>query len=343
MNAGNSIAERLVVAGEVVTPQTVEFVSQNPILLEDVASPTTEVPVTPTHGALFLPEAVAENHPAVVIVQGLGGLKPERELTYGHKLAKAGFVALAVDSFGARGLAEAPDFWKALRVSTWALLADAFAALRFLAAHPAVNPQAIGFIGFSWGGMASVLAAYRQVHAAFLGQEALRFAAHVSYYGCSVPRLADPTTTGAPLLVMAGTRDANVSVDRTRDICGDLQRGGSPVDLRLFDAFHQWDGKDFEPRHVDFSLADFRTTVTADNRMQVEPSQEPITGQLSSAWQLIRNLKLSGYDILRDPELHRETDRLLLDFLGQMAAREGSRFPAAAGVPLGAIGAADDS
>jgi dienelactone hydrolase len=340
MNANNSIPEALVVCGEAVRPQRVEFESQNPFLPEDV-SPEPETP-TPVHGALFLPERVEGPLPAVVILQGLGGVKPERELTYGHKLARAGFAALAVDSFGARGLAASPDFWKALRVSTWALLADAFAALRFLAGHPAVNPDAVGFIGFSWGGMASVLAAYEQVRTTFLGDSDLRFGGHVSYYGCSIPRLADPTTTGAPVLVMAGRRDANVSVPRTRQICDDLRRGGSDVDLRIFDAFHQWDGKDEELRHVDFSLAGLKMTLTRDNRMVVEPTKETITSRLSNVWQLIRNVGLGGYDIRRDAALHRQTDRLLLDFLHGMAAQGGAALPRADRVPLGVIGSAAD-
>lgn len=341
MNAYSSIPDEVVVAGEAVSPQTVTFPSHNPILPEDV-TPEPEEPI-PTQGALFLPETPSGPVPAVVIVQGLGGVKPERELTYGYKLAKAGFAALAIDSFGARGLAESPDVWKALRVSTWSILADAFGALRFLAGHPAVNPQAIGFIGFSWGGMASVLAAYEQVRSRYLGSDDLRFAGHVSYYGCSIPRLVEPATTGAPVMVLSGTRDANVSVQRTRQICDDLRRGGSDVELRLFDAFHQWDGKDDELRHVGFSLADLKMTLTADNRMEVESSHSVIDSQLAYLWQVIRNVKLSGYDIQRDPELHRETDRLLLDFLGAMAARAGSPLPAPPdGVPLGEIGKASD-
>ena len=339
-----SIPEQVVVAGQVARPQTVQLSSQNPFLLAEVA-PQEKLEAAdaalPAQGALFLPQGAHLNLPGVVIVQGLGGLKPERELTYGHKLADAGFAALAVDSFGARGVADAPDYWKALRVSTWALLADAFAALRFLATHPAVNPKAIAVVGFSWGGMASVLAAYEQLRAAFLGDNDLRFAGHASYYGCSIPRLDDPVTTGAPLLVMVGARDENVSVERTRKICADLKRGGSEVDLRVFNAFHQWDGSDEEVRHVDFSLADLCVTVTRDNRMQLEASSDVINSHLAEVWQVIRNLRLGGYDIQRDPDLHRKTDRLLLDFLARMAAREGSAVPTIQTFPLGAIGAAD--
>ncbi|MGF1627614.1 MAG: dienelactone hydrolase family protein [Alphaproteobacteria bacterium] len=339
-----SIPERIVVAGQVAQPQRVQFSSQSPSLLADVApldgAAAAEAAI-PTQGALFLPDGPRRNLPGVVIVQGLGGLKPERELTYGLKLAEAGFAALAVDSFGARGMADAPDFWKALRISTWSLLADAFAALRFLAEHPAVNPDAIAVIGFSWGGMSSVLAGYEQVRAAFIGKSSLGFAGHASYYGCSIPRLADPVTTGAPMLVMVGARDENVSLERTRLICDDLRRGGSAVDLKVFDAFHQWDGKDDEVRHVGFSLADLGVIVTPDNQMHLEPTNEAITSHLSEVWQMIRNLRLRGYDILRDPALHRETDALLLEFLVRMAARGGCAPPVTGRVPLGAIGAAE--
>lgn len=334
----------VVVDGERATPQPVDFPSLDPFILKDLGRESAEVPALQTHGELFLPEADASgelrNRPAVVIVQGLGGQKPERELTYGQKIAKAGYVALALDSFRARDLADADDKRKALQVTTWRIMADVFAALRYLAEHPAVDPKAISVMGFSWGGMATMLAAYEQIRQAYLGDDSdLRFAGHVAYYGCSIPRLEAPRTTGAPVLVLIGKHDENVSVERTREICEDMRRGGSEVELKILDAYHQWDGKDFEKRHVFGSLADLRITITKDNEVREEKWDAEIEGALSRALFILRDLRWGGYDILRDDGKHRETDRMLLDFLlAKVAKREDAPEPDKGAVPLGEIG-----
>lgn len=324
--------------GERIAPQNVEFPSGSPYLLKEVAEHDAPVNPLAVQAQLFLPEEGTGPRPAVLVAHGLGGQKPARELTYGAKFAKAGYVSLVLDSFEARDLADASDDFKALRVTTWTLLADIFAGLEFLAKHPRVDPDLISIMGFSWGGMTTVLTAYEQIRRAFLGDKPLRFAAHASYYGCSIPRLEDPTTTGAPVLMLLGKHDRNVSVERSRQICDDLRRGGSDVDLRIFDAYHQWDGDDEEKRHVFGSLADLHFRIGRDNEVVEEDGSTTMRGIVSRTLMIIRNLDWGGYDILRDEDLHRHSDELLLDFLGRVAAARGSATPDKGEVPLGAIG-----
>lgn len=334
--------KEVVVEGERCRPEPVSFASLDPVILEDVADPATRAATRLTTGELFLPDGELENRPAVVIVQGLGGQKPERELTYGYKLAKAGHVALAVDSFGARDVAHHMDSLKAMEVSTWSILADAFGALRFLARHPAVNPKAVSIMGFSWGGMVTVLSAYDQIRRLYLEDEDLRFAGHASYYGCSIPRLEDPTPAGGEVMVLVGAKDRNVSVDRSRQICQDLALAGARVDLQVFDAYHQWDGKDAEKRHVFGALSDIRVTITRDNRLIQDNWNVEVRNLLSQALYMILDLGWDGYDIQRDAALHRRTDRLLLDLLHRVAVRAGARPPDLQAVPLGAVGGKPD-
>jgi dienelactone hydrolase len=326
----------IVVDGETSTPRTVTLRSANPFLLTDAGDGDAEPQEVPA--SLYLPDGNPANRPAVVIVQGLGGPKAERELTYGHKLARAGCVALALDSFEGRDLDGADDKWKALRVSTWAIMADTFAALELLAGHPAVNRDAIAAIGFSWGGMATMLAAYEQIGATYLGCDGPRFAGHVAYYGCSIPRLEDPRTTGAPVMILVGAHDENISVERTRRICEEMRRGGSDVELKVLDAYHQWDGEDEERRHVLGSLADIHVTVTRNNELVDERSGAALDGPLPEALVLMRDLRWSGYDIQRDEDLHRESDRLLLEFIDRVARDAGAERPDVSAVPLGSVG-----
>ena len=314
----------------------VAFDTEDPLLLTDEVEAGQEVPRRLLEASLFLPDA-GERRPAMVVCHGLGGVKPERELTYGHKLAQAGHVALVPDGFAARDLEEADDKWKAFRVSTWTLVADAFAALRYLCSHPRVAPEAVSIMGFSWGGMVSVLTAYEQIRASYLKDDPARFAGHVSLYGCSLPRLEDPQTTRAPVLVMAGAHDANVSVPRTREICEDLRRGGSAVNLKVFDGYHQWDGKDHEKRHVMGALADIRITVRRDGSVVYDPLGTEIRGRFSQAIGLLHGLRYGGYDIQRDGELHRQSDTMLFDFLDEVARREHVRPPDDSAVAPGTI------
>lgn len=156
-------------------------------------------------------------------MEGLGGLKESREIRYGRMLADRGYVVLVVDSFGARRLARTIETWRALRVTAAMMLADAFSGLRFLKQDLAVDLAAISIIGFSYGGMVSVLAAYEQIRSLFARSFAERFAGHVTYYGCSVPRLEDSTAAGGPVLMLMAERDRNVSLIRTEQIALDLR------------------------------------------------------------------------------------------------------------------------
>ena len=147
-------------------------------------------------GELYLPRRVGERRvPGVVVIEGLGGLKDERERAYGALFARRGYAALVVDSFGSRDASDLADEMRALLVTEAMMCADAFGALRFLRKHPNVDPDRICIIGFSYGGMISVLTAYAQVHDLFASHDEV-FAAHVAFYGCSVIRLERTRTTG---------------------------------------------------------------------------------------------------------------------------------------------------
>ncbi|WP_051341072.1 dienelactone hydrolase family protein [Azospirillum halopraeferens] len=293
----------------------VSFATYNPYVLRDAANPRVRRRTIAGAGLLYEPPGPSQPRhlPAVVVMEGLGGLKACREPAYGERLARQGYVALVVDSFGPRGLADAGHNRRAVRVTESMMLADAHAALRFLADHPRVDPRRIAVMGFSYGGMISVAAAYRQIRELF-ADEGLSFAAHASYYGCSVPRFDDSATTGAPVLMLLGELDENVSVRRARDIAGDLRAGGSEVTVRVYpETFHQWDGDDVERRHVGLNLGNLRFRVTEDNRVVDERTGLVMRGPLSRRLMIGLGVSRLGYDIQAsarakgwsDEDLHR--------------------------------------
>ena len=317
----------MTLGGPAGDPIEIRFPTLNPRVLTHMRDPKTLSRPLEGRGLLYLPAGTGAPHPAVVVMEGLGGLKKSRELWHGRFLAENGFVALVVDSFGARGAANLAHNLRALVVTESMMLADAFAALHYLDTHPLVRREGIGIFGFSYGGMISVLTAYRQIHDLFFDQNGPAFAGHVAYYGCSVPRLEDPATTGAPLLMQIGERDRNVSVRRTRDIVQDLQRGGSTVELVVHKkTYHQWDGADEGKRFVRFALPDTRFRVGRDYGLRDERTGILITGRLTRMAAILASIDPGGYHILRDEAVMARANARTLAFLENLGARTQPRL-----------------
>ena len=242
--------------------ETVTIPTSNPFVLTDYSIGKTPAVLK---AGFYRPATLQPPYPAVVVSEGLGGVKTARERRYGRFLAQHGFAALVVDSFGARGYGSSPHPLRAINVTESMMLADAFACLVWLARHAEIDPQRIHNIGFSYGGMICLLTAYEQLARLFVtGPE--RFAGHVSYYGPTVPRLEDYATTGAPVAIMNGSLDDNFDEKRLELIAGDLKKGGSTVDNLVFDnAYHQWDSDDLERRFDRFNIRALSTLIDPAN------------------------------------------------------------------------------
>lgn len=305
----------------------ITFPSMNPCTLAEAGTAASRCPRIMTSGRLFLPLDAGRGapRPAVVVLEGLGGIIPERELRYAAMLAHDGYVTLAVDTFGPRGAVSISHPMRALRVTEASMLADAYGALRYLAGLPIVDRDRIAVMGFSYGAMVSVFAAYRQVQEIY-APDGLRFAAHAAYYGCTVARFTDPVTTGAPVRLFVGGLDQNVCVERTHTIAGDLRRGGSDVHVHLYpDAYHQWDARDLTPRFTHWSLRRYAFVVEPDNRVWDTRTRLTMRGPMSRAAMLLANMDPSGYHMLRDERVLVRSDAALLDFLSDAIGRSAAR------------------
>lgn len=293
-----------------ITFTEVELESQSPFVLNDLGP---KAPRASLKAGYYTPATEDPPFGAVVVSEGLGGVKTARERRYGRFLAQHGFAALVIDSFDARGHAGSPHPLRALRVSESMMLADAFAALQWLADRPEVDHERIGHIGFSYGGMIAILTAYEQMRRHFVDGPA-RFATHVSYYGPTVPRLEDYRTTGAPVAILNGREDANVDLKRLDLIAQDVSHGGSPVDNRVFDGiYHQWDSDDLERRFDRFNIANLKTTIDLKNTIINEKTGRPVRGFASRTMMIARSVSLAGFHLQRDEETLAVTDALLLE------------------------------
>lgn len=287
----------------------VQIPACSPFVLTDYG--VRETPCT-LPAELYTPATLKPPYPAVVISEGLGGVKVARERRYGRFLAQNGFAALVIDSFSARGFGNSPHPIRAINVTETMMLADAFAALTWLAERPDVDRKRIYITGFSYGGMITILAAYEQLRKLFV-QTDDKFAAHVSYYGPTVPRLEDYTTTGAPVVVLNGELDRNFSPERLELIAEDLKKGGSAVQNIVFaDAYHQWDSNDIEKRFDRFNIRRLGTRITPEHRILEESSGTEIKGFTSRLAMIARKVSLQGFHLMRNPDVMRESDEILL-------------------------------
>lgn len=158
-------------------------------------------------GRLALPDR-AERVPAVIICHGSDGVDGRGQF-YADALNARGMATYEIDMWSARSTARG-HLARPAEVSE--SLPAAFGALAFLAAQPEIDPRRIGIVGFSWGGMMSMLSAVAAT-ADRLAQGDGRFVAHAAFYPVlwSFNRKAGHELaglTGAPLLVQVGEEDA---------------------------------------------------------------------------------------------------------------------------------------
>jgi dienelactone hydrolase len=177
-------------------------------------------------------------HPAVVILHGSAGLD-SRGGFYVDALNKAGVATLEIDMWAARGLAGG-DERPGLPTVT---VPDAFSAMKFLAEHPAIDPDRIGLLGFSWGGVVTMLAATK--HYTDLYGEGRSFAAYASHYpvcwayNAGIPGVFFDGLTGNPVLIQVGDQDG---YDDGSLPCQLLAQPFPNVSVNVYEnAYHAWD------------------------------------------------------------------------------------------------------
>jgi len=176
-----------------------------------VAFPSLAAPPLTVAGKLVLPldddPPAGKAMPAVLICHGSDGIDGRGEF-YAPALHQAGMATLEIDMWAARGTGRGATARPSSPIET---LPDAFGALRFLASQPEIDAARIGIMGFSWGGVVTLLSAVRG-HADTLRGDGPAFAAHAANYPVCwlygrVPAMALAGLTGAPVLIQTGDID----------------------------------------------------------------------------------------------------------------------------------------
>ncbi len=167
--------------------------------------------------------------PAVVICHGSDGVDGRGEF-HAKALNAAGIATLELDMWAARGTTRGSAGRPRSPIET---LPDAFAALRFLGEQPEVDGARVGIMGFSWGGVVTLLSAAQRFADPLRGA-APRFRAHVAHYPVCYaygadPRLALTDLTGAPILIQTGDADAYDHPDAGAKLTAELAARGEAL------------------------------------------------------------------------------------------------------------------
>ncbi len=292
----------------------VSFASSDPFAPDDIGHARPRQ-VT---GLLFLPPGAAPDHttPAVVMLHGSAGMIADRA-RYGPQLAAMGIAVLLVETYDSRRDLATGFIARVLNITETMFVADAYGALRYLAARPEIDAHHVVLAGFSYGGMATTYAMYAQMADA-LAPPGLRFAGHVAYYAPCIARFADSRTTGAPLLMLYGGQDQLMRTPRCEQIAADLRAGGSQVQIIVYpDAVHQWDGG--MPRGViGRQLADCRFRVERDGTVRDENTFLPMSGPFLRKVILGLCTGSRPYPIGRDDAVRAQSNRDFARFLGHV-------------------------
>lgn len=193
-------------------------------------------------GRLGIPRNVEGKVPAVVIAHGTRGVD-RRGIFYSEALYEAGIAVLEIDMWSARGLPGGVDGRAASVIDT---MPDAYGALKFLSQYPSIDASRIGIMGFSWGGVMSMLTATQKYAA--MAESGQHFAAHAPFYPVcwaynKVPDYEFVNLTGAPVFMQVGEIDGYDDPDSCQKLMDGLSAVDRPfVEMTVYPgATHAWD------------------------------------------------------------------------------------------------------
>ncbi|MCP4328203.1 MAG: prolyl oligopeptidase family serine peptidase [Alphaproteobacteria bacterium] len=295
----------------------ITFPSHSPFSIADVGDGPDNDPATSAVGTLFLPPNATPKTPlpAIVLLHGAAGVLSSREMTYGRQFASMGVAALVVDVFAARRDWANGFIDRLMNITEAMILADAYSALEYLATRNDIDSTRIALIGFSYGGMATTYAAFEQVAERYM-TNGLRFAGHVAFYAPCIASFEDNRSTGAPLLMLFGAKDAIVDRTRCQSVADALRDGGGNVQMVIYDdAYHQWDGRFAGPRKIGRNLAECDLIVERDGTVRDRDLLLPMTNSFTRKIILALCADDEGYLIGRNDDVRARSNGELADFL----------------------------
>jgi carboxymethylenebutenolidase len=176
-------------------------------------------------GFLAVPEDAAEPLPGVIVLHEWWGLTPPiREAA--RRIAREGYIVLAVDLYGGRTAATVPEAQALMRelVDAPDQVRDNIRQAYTYLERYALAPR-IGSIGWDLGGRWSLQTAIMMAD---------QLDAAVMFYGSVETDEAVLDTLNMPLLGLFGEQDASVPILSVQEFRSTLTRLGKPAEVRIY-------------------------------------------------------------------------------------------------------------
>lgn len=206
---------------------------------------------------LQFPDIEKERYPAVVLLHTIGSYRESNEGWYAEQYRKAGFATLTYESIKTRGMHDAHT--RGAGPLWGSLAADAYSALKFLAAHPRIDPKRIAVTGYSLGGEVTRLISFEVVRKAFIEGDQ-KYAAHVAVYPCHTWAVmaGKRSFTGVPVLEQLAGKDDCGPIAKTEMHVAYHKANGHPAPVTFViypEAHHNWSDSTAGPTKFYPSLA----------------------------------------------------------------------------------------
>lgn len=193
-------------------------------------------------GTLTYPRNAAGPVPAVIVAHTSAG-PGSGDTTVALTMRDAGFAALTYHSYGPRNFGNPKYSGGGPRLEIHQV-ADAYMALKTLAANPRIDAKRVAVVGLSAGGNAALLATSETIRKRYAGEDGPRFAALVAIYpgGYFLP-IGKDVSARTPILILPAEKDDLMPWPRTKAWVDYVLRENPAVPLAyklVPDAFHSF-------------------------------------------------------------------------------------------------------
>jgi dienelactone hydrolase len=219
--------------------ETMKFPTRSPGSFRQTLAGVRALPEEIIDGLLMLPDARSGKMALVITSIGSRGLTSGREELYADALTRAGIAMLIVDSYTGRGFTETVSDQG--RLSYASSVVDSLFALDAIRTDTRFDPAKTALLGYSRGGLVSVLSYDTQLQDAVLGGKAT-FCAHVGLYPPCYMQWENPRPTKASLLMLFGGNDVQAPPEPGLDYAKRLNAAGGKVETIVYpQAVHSFD------------------------------------------------------------------------------------------------------
>jgi dienelactone hydrolase len=214
---------------EILPVETVTLTAQQVLTADKGGKPATVA------GYLRIPKPGTDKFPAVIMIHGGGGVAPNVD-RWAQEINSIGIATFILDSFSGRGITSASQ------LDSLAMMIDAYRALDILAHHGRIDPNRIGVMGFSKGGVAALQSSSERFRKTY-GPRNEEFAAHIALYAqCYAQYRDDDQLTGKPVRLYHGLADDWIPIEACRAYVERAKKNGADITLTEYPgATHVYD------------------------------------------------------------------------------------------------------